>query len=436
MSLAAFLPTLPRLRLSDLWPSNVTMDRDRWAAALGVTAFALWYSRRVRAPKVRAPTGDDAESRQTQRIVEDCPQLRKMYYPFPLDFPNLNTFLSYFWRPLYIWAPTPARHQLVVAEDGGTLALVWFEGPSTREDAPLVVLCPGNLGGWFAPYLRRVIYMCRARGFRAVVFVRRGADGNDLSTPKPQLYTDISDFELVMSEIQQQFPRAPLLGAGFSLGGNYLARYCGILGREGRRCPFTSCICVANPFTLLRTSFYLEDYAPFASFCLHTDCKLMVWRNRDMLRRRVDIPALMRTKSYRDLCEQLHCVVHGVDDLDALLRESSCAEVLEFIKVPTLFVNSADDPIVHPTMIPHHEFGRNGNPNLVLAVTKTGGHHAYMGLNPFTPSYMDRLVLEWFESALQHAAPPKGQLEEELGPEMMETQGPSGAAAAAGSVGV
>lgn len=174
------LPSLHWPRLADLWPSSITMDRERWLTAIGVTAFALWYSRRVRAAKLRVPGGDDAESRRTRRIVADCPQLHSVYYPFLLDWPNLNTFLSYFWRPLYVWAPTPARHQLLVAEDGGTLALVWFEGPSTREDAPLVVLCPGNLGGWFAPYLRRVIYMCRARGLRVVAFVRRGADGNDL----------------------------------------------------------------------------------------------------------------------------------------------------------------------------------------------------------------------------------------------------------------
>ena len=52
-------------------------------------------------------------------------------------------------------------------------------------------------------------------------------------------------------------------------------------------------------------------------------------------------------------------------------RNSSCIDVLENIKVPTLFLSSIDDPIIPKNIVP--VFLSNKNPNLNFVLIR-GGH--------------------------------------------------------------
>lgn len=62
--------------------------------------------------------------------------------------------------------------------------------------------------------------------------------------------------------------------------------------------------------------------------------------------------------------------------------------MLHDIKVPVFALSSLDDPVITKHNIPYNEFPRN--PNLILAVTRTGGHIGwYTGiLRPKRVSFM------------------------------------------------
>lgn len=155
------------------------LNRNR-ASLLAVGAAAVWYARSVRHAHIIVPHSESFAARRTRRIAEGCRRLWQRYVPFVLDDGFLQTVLAFFWRPVYVRRPKPTHSQVLFTSDGGALSLVWFEPEEARPGAPVVFLCPGNLGGWFAPYLRRVLKIMPLRGWRCVVFVRRGADGNDL----------------------------------------------------------------------------------------------------------------------------------------------------------------------------------------------------------------------------------------------------------------
>ena len=66
------------------------------------------------------------------------------------------------------------------------------------------------------------------------------------------------------------------------------------------------------------------------------------------------------------------CKLYGYKSLNDYYRDASSAFVVEKIRVPTLFLNSLDDPISDKQLIPYKKFSENEY--IVLGTTKGGGH--------------------------------------------------------------
>ena len=65
----------------------------------------------------------------------------------------------------------------------------------------------------------------------------------------------------------------------------------------------------------------------------------------------------------------------GYSGMDEYYDKSSCIHVVHQIKVPTLFLNALDDPIIRGCYLDINKF--KSNPNLILGTTQYGGHMAY-----------------------------------------------------------
>ena len=63
----------------------------------------------------------------------------------------------------------------------------------------------------------------------------------------------------------------------------------------------------------------------------------------------------------------------GPNALDDYYNDTQIAGKMNKIKVPTMFLNAWDDPCYDKRLYPFKEF-ENGNDNLLLAMTKAGGH--------------------------------------------------------------
>jgi predicted alpha/beta-fold hydrolase len=87
-----------------------------------------------------------------------------------------------------------------------------------------------------------------------------GLSGAGVPLTSPQLYSSChtDDLRQALLYISHRYPRAPLLGLGFSLGANVLTRY---VAEEGEKCRLVSacalaCVCLSplNIVMSLRTS--------------------------------------------------------------------------------------------------------------------------------------------------------------------------------------
>lgn len=47
---------------------------------------------------------------------------------------------------------------------------------------------------------------------------------------------------------------------------------------------------------------------------------------------------------------------------------------LNQVTVPTLYLNSHDDPVISPELYPYKEFSTNENGNILFAITQRGAH--------------------------------------------------------------
>jgi predicted alpha/beta-fold hydrolase len=56
----------------------------------------------------------------------------------------------------------------------------------------------------------------------------------------------------------------------------------------------------------------------------------------------------------------------GYKDLESYYKENSCVHVLDKVKVPALFINSKDDPIIDVKWLPVEQIKENNNMIMVL----------------------------------------------------------------------
>lgn len=87
--------------------------------------------------------------------------------------------------------------------------------------------------------------------------------------------------------------------------------------------------------------------------------------------------------------------------MDAYYAGSSSARALPRVSIPLLCIQAANDPIAPAAAIPYDAV--TANPNLLLAVTPTGGHLGWAAGPgaPFGHPWTDGAVTEWLAAVTQ-----------------------------------
>ncbi|KAE8221665.1 hypothetical protein CF319_g5011 [Tilletia indica] len=164
----------------------------------------------------------------------------------------------------------PFHRKVIITPDGGLIALdiTAFAGVGChdQDDTPTLIVTHGLTGGSSESYVRNVLHaLCSpkaegGKGYRAVVVNSRGCAHTPV-TGSPQLYSasKTADVRCALLWATKTFPNSPLIGIGFSLGANFIAK---TTAEDGEDTPFVSVIPVAAPWDLLRGSEALEGDGP------------------------------------------------------------------------------------------------------------------------------------------------------------------------------
>jgi len=93
------------------------------------------------------------------------------------------------------------------------------------DSAPVALLIHGINGGSHEGYVRSACAELAARGVRPAVLNLRGCGGQELTSGRGYTALQAPDVAVAVASLSARFPRAPLLGVGFSLGAVLLAKY-------------------------------------------------------------------------------------------------------------------------------------------------------------------------------------------------------------------
>lgn len=165
-----------------------------------------------------------------------------------------------------------------------------------------------------------------------------------------------------------------------SMGGAILAKYA---SKTGTNCKLRALATVGSPFDSGTSAKYLKSkwnyFGLFDSMILtvlkmYVKNKLpefMKWEKefKDM---NIDFDEVMNTKDVSDFDDKFTARMVGVKGFNEYYYKGSSGRGLGKVRIPMIALHAADDPIVNCIAAPKEEF-RN-NKNLVLALTKTGGH--------------------------------------------------------------
>jgi len=154
---------------------------------------------------------------------------------------------------------------LLRTPDGGTLGLdmtpTTDQDPSLPDDTPIIVVQHGLTGGSHESYVRSVlVHACAPKsqgglGYRGIVINFRGCANVPVTSWQFYSAGHTDDLRCGLLYISHKYPRAPLIGIGFSLGANVMTRY---LGEEGHRSRLQAGIVLACPWDVVKNSIRLE----------------------------------------------------------------------------------------------------------------------------------------------------------------------------------
>ena len=263
------------------------------------------------------------------------------------------------------------RRERFELSDGDFVDLDWLVG----GQGPIVVVLHGLGGSSDSPYTRGLLKQVQAMGWRGFILNFRGCSGEPNRLMRAYHSGDTGDVAEVVAALRAREPDTPMVGVGYSLGGNVLLKW---LGETGAQNPLAGVVAVSVPFDL-----------DTCADCLNQGfSRVYQWRFVRNLKEHYALKAPLNTlpviRSIREWDQEVTAPLHGFDGATDYYSRSSSGQFLAGIQVPTLVLHAADDPFMDETVIPKAE---ELSEQVTLELSATGGHVGFVMGSPLRPVY-------------------------------------------------
>lgn len=268
--------------------------------------------------------------------------------------------------------------------DGEVLPLDWYPRnyTSLSPDVPIVFYVPGVFGTSLDMYaLEFCKQLHETLGWRSFVLNRRGFM-RQFSGKTLVSYTHFADWREILEYLQKTFPEAPVYMVGVSMGALNIQKYLVVYHEDPK---VKAAVTISSPFDIVKTCKTLW-FDPILGPAMH---KEMMGIFRQQLHhpnfikvcqsKGISIPDSLKSKNVYEFDQVFSCKSLGLPDADAVYEYFSTHRDMNKISVPMLSVNSKDDPIVDPALVPIEDIKKNDN---IMQVMVAGGGHIeyYNGL--------------------------------------------------------
>ena len=235
--------------------------------------------------------------------------------------------------------------------DGDFLDIDWVK----KGYENLLVLCHGLEGSSNSNYIKGIANYFSVRGWDILVMNYRGCSGEMNRKVKFYNMGQIEDLETVL---EKTVGYKKVVIAGFSLGGGFILNY---LGKKEKYIPNLYCgIAVSAPCDAGGSSRKFDELsnAIYRNYFLKKlkrkmAAKLRIFPEATHLRR------ALGAKTIEEFDNLFTAPQYGYKDAQDYYENVSANKVIKNIKVPTLILMAADDPIMSPSCYPVKESKKN-----------------------------------------------------------------------------
>ncbi len=290
----------------------------------------------------------------------------------------------------YLFRRTPRvelRRERLELPDGDFLDLDWTE----NSHGPIVIVLHGLEGSSDSKYVRGLLKAVHDRGWRGVVMHFRGCSGEPNRLPRGYHSGETGDLAHVVDLLRRREPATPLFVVGFSLGGNVLLKW---LGEPGKQAPINTAVAVSVPFLLAESAKRLnQGFSRVYQWGLMRSMRDSIAEKRKRMKLPLRIEDLPALKTFRDFDEHVTAPLHGFAGADDYYARSSSRQYLKGIQVPTLIIQSRDDPFMTDVVLPQD---RELSSAIELELCNNGGHVGFVsGAHPWCHDYwLEERILE------------------------------------------
>ena len=275
--------------------------------------------------------------------------------------------------------------------DGGQVTIEHFVLESTKETAPILFIIHTMGGGSREPCTNWAAYNFMKKGYRVIICSCRGCNGSKLKTKRICDSSNYQDTHVIIEYITKKYPQAKnkfLLG--FSMGALIGVRYAtfyddldGIIAVshviDNRRADLLLCEgwranLMAKPLLkaltrgILKTNFYSEEEK----------------KNILNIKTSAEFHNLVTSKNL------------GLNNCDEYYELTKLYGKPAKVKIPTIVITAADDPLTKKEFIDEKELVDKSNQNLAFVLTKEGGHVSFAEGLKGKDSYVEDVAEEFF----------------------------------------
>ena len=181
---------------------------------------------------------------------------------------------------------------------------------------------------------------------------------------------------------------------GYSLGGNSLLKW---LGEQGSEAGITAAAAVSVPFDLSScTDRMNRGFSKVYQKHFVDLLKASARRKFSSLPPLFDVGNIEEIRTLREFDNRITAPLHGFKNAEDYYSKSSCKAFLKTIRVPTLIMNSLDDPFLEVSSFPSSS---EVSPQVELEYHRKGGHAAFIAGSPWNKSgWTETRVPEFFKT--------------------------------------
>ncbi|XP_022096206.1 protein ABHD15-like [Acanthaster planci] len=358
------------------------------------SVFGRWIKRLVSfSPKTLAPPKlYHQNSPLSQYLRAHCSSLSKPYCP---TFWARNAHVQTLLVTLLPQKWVNLSREYLQMDDGGVVALDIARpaGWTLYKNSPIMIIVPDLNTDYRS--VSDLSWLAMQKGYRVMVFNRRGHGGIPLTTPKLQSYGDASDLREVVTYIHQSYPDAKLSAVGIGAGGGLLIAF---LGDYGSSTDLASAVCISPSYDCQELYESRKISQPYHWLALQR-AKLSLKRHAGNLAEVIDPVAAFGASSLARLEEAVFAKIHKLPSMNDYWEVNNPLREADEISAPLLCLSSTDDP-VHPSdLVPYDLF--TTLPDVMLATTTRGGYCGfYEGLRP--QSWAHRVAVDYIDTVLKY----------------------------------